>query len=106
MKTHTAIAFLTLFLCSATAQAVVTFDWATVGNPGNGRDDTGFGAVSYVYRISKHEVTNAQYTEFLNAADPTGVNALFLYNSNMSSDANGGINLNSGAVNGSKYQVK
>ena len=34
MKTNTAIAFLALFLCSATAHAQVTFDWATVGNPG------------------------------------------------------------------------
>lgn len=36
-------------------QAEVTFDWATVGNPGNAPDTTGFGAVSYVYRISKYE---------------------------------------------------
>jgi formylglycine-generating enzyme required for sulfatase activity len=90
----------------ASLSAVVTFDWATVGNPGNGPDDTGFGAVSNVYRISKHEVTNAQYTEFLNAVDPTGANALPLYNSLMSSNANGGINFNSGAANGSKYQLK
>ena len=30
MKINTAITFLALFLCSATAHAVVTFDWATV----------------------------------------------------------------------------
>jgi formylglycine-generating enzyme required for sulfatase activity len=83
-----------------------------VGNPGNGPDDTGFGSVPYVYRISKYEVTNAQYAEFLNAVDPTGANANlggadpFLYNSSMSSEPNGGIDLNSGAANGSKYQVK
>jgi formylglycine-generating enzyme required for sulfatase activity len=83
-----------------------------VGNPGNGPDDTGFGSVPYVYRISKHEVTNAQYAEFLNAVDSIGANANlgasdpFLYNSRMSSDPNGGIDFNSGAANGSKYQVK
>ena len=117
MKTNTAIAFLALFLCSATAHAVVTFDWATVGNPGNAGElqpDGMVGAVSNVYRISKHEVTNAQYTEFLNAADPAGANPNlggnegdpFLYNSEMSSDANGGINFDGDAASGSKYQVK
>ncbi len=65
-----------------------------------------FGAVSSVYRISKHEVTNAQYTEFLNAADPMGANTLALYNSLMSANESGGINFNSGAANGSKYQLK
>jgi formylglycine-generating enzyme required for sulfatase activity len=80
-----------------------------VGNPGNGGDvqpQGTFGAVDYVYRISKHEVTNAQYTEFLNAVDPTGANALSLYHPGMSSDVLGGINLDSFAANASKYQVK
>jgi formylglycine-generating enzyme required for sulfatase activity len=82
-----------------------------VGNPGNGSDDTGFGSVPYVYRISKHEVTNAQYAEFLNAVDPMGANANlggddpFLYNSLRSSHPYSGIDLNSGAANGSKYKV-
>lgn len=39
--TNAAIAFLAFFLCCATAEAEVTFNWATVGNPGNGPDDTG-----------------------------------------------------------------
>ena len=75
--------FVACCLCLSTGNlfAVVTFDWATVGNPGNaGEEGPGpvfgtYGAVSYVYRISKHEVTNAQYTEFLNAVDPIGGNA-------------------------------
>ncbi len=87
-------------------RAQVTFDWATVGNTGNAADTTGFGAVSDVYRISKYEVTNAQYTEFLNAVDPTGANSRALYSSSMSSSANGGIDFNSGAANGAKYQIK
>ncbi len=37
-KTNTAIAFLAVFLCGATAHAVVTFDWAMVGNPNNPPD--------------------------------------------------------------------
>jgi formylglycine-generating enzyme required for sulfatase activity len=121
MRTNIAIAFIVLNLCSATTRAEVTFEWATVGNPGNGPDDTGFGSVPYVYRISKHEVTNAQYTEFLNAVDPTGANTLDLYDSRMTIDTSsfhplsdihitgmavGGIDFVAGAENGSKYQVK
>jgi formylglycine-generating enzyme required for sulfatase activity len=71
------------------ALADIVFDWAVVGNPGNAPDqDYGgppapgrFGAVNYTYRISRHEVTNAQYAEFLNrvaASDPHG-----LFNSGM-----------------------
>ena len=41
-----------------------------------------------MYRISKYDVTNAQYVEFLNAKDPTGANTLGLYSSFMTSDAN------------------
>jgi sulfatase modifying factor 1 len=112
MKTTAALILSTFVLfCTEPAHAV-TFDWATIGNPGNAADDTGFGAVDYTYRISKHEVTNAQYAEFLNAVDPTGANANLggsdglLYNSSMSSDARGGINVNGGAANGSKYEIK
>ena len=52
--------------------AAVTFDWATVGDPGNPADTlamdkgptaeytTGYGSVDYAYRISKYGVTNSQ----------------------------------------------
>jgi formylglycine-generating enzyme required for sulfatase activity len=73
---------------AAHAQApvpAVTFDWATVGDPGNACDPNGpgrcFGAVGYTYRIARHEVTNAQYAALLNAkaaSDPLG-----LYNTDM-----------------------
>jgi len=72
-----------LALWPTTAQAEVTFDWATVGNAGNA-DDThgdGYGGVGYEYRISKYEVTAGQYTEFLNAVAATDDNGL--YNSSM-----------------------
>ena len=47
-------------------------EWVTVGDPGNA-DDThgaGYGGVDYVHNIDigRHEVTNAQYCVFLNAA--------------------------------------
>jgi hypothetical protein len=54
----------------------VSIDWVEIGDPGNAADDTGFGAVAYSYRISKYEITNAQYAEFLNAvaaSDPNGL---------------------------------
>jgi formylglycine-generating enzyme len=86
--------------------AYVTFDWAIVGNSGNDPDSTGFGAVSNVFRISKYEVTNAQYTEFLNAVDPVGTNPHSVYSRSMGSNARGGIAFNGGATSGSKYSTK
>ncbi len=80
-----------LFLLLApVASAVVTIDWVTVGGAGNACDvrPTGcFGAVATSYRISKTEVTNAQYAEFLNekaASDPNG-----LYQTSMGSGFGG-----------------
>ncbi len=73
------------------ASAEVTFDWVTVGDPGNACDTQPqqgcFGSVDYVYRISKYEVTNSQYAEFLNAkavSDP-----LSLYDPSMGSGFGG-----------------
>jgi formylglycine-generating enzyme required for sulfatase activity len=63
----------------------LAIEWVTVGAPGNACDPTApgrcFGAVGYLYRIARHEVTNAQYAAFLNAkaaSDP-----LALYNPDM-----------------------
>jgi formylglycine-generating enzyme required for sulfatase activity len=96
---------LAIILPSA-ASAVVVYDWVTVGDPGNANDSTGYGAVADTYRIGKYEVTNAQYTEFLNTVDPTGTNPNGIYNTLMSSDARGGIAFDSLAANGLKYSVK
>lgn len=93
-------------LASASAHATVTFEWATVGDTGNVADGTGYGAVSYEYRISKYEVTNAQYAEFLNAVDAAGANPNGIYNPNMGANARGGISFDSGAANGSKYSTR
>ena len=103
---------ISLFLPTASS-AAVTYDWVTVGNPGNAADTqvmndatTGYGVVADTYRIGKYEVTNAQYTEFLNTVDPTGANPNGIYNANMGSNARGGIAFDSLAANGSKYSVK
>ncbi|TWT42859.1 SUMF1/EgtB/PvdO family nonheme iron enzyme [Botrimarina hoheduenensis] len=91
------------------AAGTVSFDFAPVGNAGNAADpQTGFGAVSYNYAISTTEVTNTQYTEFLNAvaatdsfggADPT------LYNTSMGGSSRGGIS-RSGVPGSYTYATK
>ncbi len=92
-------------LCAASAFAV-TISTVPVGNAGNAgevQSQGTFGAVSYDYRIATTEVTNRQYTEFLNfkaVSDPLG-----LYNANMGSDARGGIT-QSGVSGGFTYAPK
>ena len=111
--------------------AAVTFDWATVGDPGNPADTaimnkpldaswadytTGYGSVEYAYRIAKQNVTNSQYVTFLNAVDPSGANALDLWKSSMSEHVvggvgpqtatTGGIDRTLTAAEGSRYAAK
>lgn len=99
-----------LALLAAPASAV-TIDWVFVGDPGNTADTpstncyaANCGAVADPYLISKYEVTNAQYAEFLNLkakADPLG-----LYNSIlMGSNSFGGIT-RSGVSGSYTYAVK
>jgi len=110
MKTTTALSFLSLAFCCDSPARAVTFDWATVGNAGNVADTkvmndgtTGYGSVDYTYRISKTEVTNTQYVEFLNsvaAVDPNG-----LYSTSMGLYSHGGIRRN-GSSGNYTYLVK
>jgi formylglycine-generating enzyme required for sulfatase activity len=128
------LASLLPFCFTSTAVATVTFDWVTVGDPGNpadtrimdkgGRPDdtTGYGSVGYTYRIAEHHVTNSQYAEFLNAVDPSGEAADpfwnesgGIYNFNMTSSTiggqtgtayTGGIAFTDAAPAGSKYSTK
>lgn len=64
----------------------VSIDCVTVGDPGNAADTTGYGSVSDVFRMAKHEVTIQQYTDFLNAVAASDPYAL--YNTNMGTDLN------------------
>jgi len=92
-----------LFLLAASSASGVVMTWTPIANPGNACDpkDTTlglvqgcWGSVSDSFHIGTYEVTNAQYTEFLNAkaaSDPLG-----LYNPTMASPSltynfNGGI---------------
>lgn len=75
-----------LAVCLAAVGSVDAIEWVTVGNPGNAPDTrydaTGFGSVAETYRISKYEVTNREWIDFLTAvatvSDPNG-----LYNTDM-----------------------
>lgn len=100
---------LLLSLLIASSASAVTMEWTSVGNPGNRPDTevmttdgtTGFGSVSYAYRIGTYEVTNAQYVEFLNAKGAS--DSLQLYNTNMGSGL-GGIT-RSGSDGGYTYSA-
>ena len=125
MKTSLMLPFLALafgvanVFCATGAQAVaisppVTFDFAHIGNAGNAGELSGsgaggfgpdaiVGAVGYNYAISKTEVTNAQYVEFLNSVAATDTYGL--YNTNMSSSTRAGIT-RSGSSGSYSYAVK
>ncbi len=93
------------------AASAVTIDWVAIGNPGNAADTpssnclaASCGSVSSSYFISKYEVTNAQYAEFLNAKAAT--DPLSLYNTSMGSDTNNGGITRSGVSGSFSYAVK
>jgi formylglycine-generating enzyme required for sulfatase activity len=86
---HRLLVLVALFF-SLPAQAV-TIDWVPIGNPNNLAYTlsancwaTNCGSVGHAYFISKYEVTNAQYTEFLNATAATDANGV--YNTKMDFD--------------------
>jgi formylglycine-generating enzyme required for sulfatase activity len=116
MKTFRLLAPLAALSLVTPAFAAFNMDYVTIGNAGNAADTADgdvftegiqrFGSVGYVYQIGKYEVTNAQYAEFLNAADPGGVNANGIYNASMGSNIRGGITYTSGSASGSKYTTR
>src|SRR4051812_22300207 len=78
------------FLLPQRALAATPLDWVNVGDPGN--SPKAFGNVPDPFQMSKTEVSNAQYVEFLNAVDFHGANQLGLYHpAIMTDDPRGGI---------------
>jgi len=82
------IAVLVMLVGIGRVDAAVHIQYVTVGDAGNAGeqsridlpeypDSNWYGGVNYEYRIGKYEVTNSQYTEFLNAVakvdDPNGL---------------------------------
>jgi formylglycine-generating enzyme required for sulfatase activity len=90
-------------LAASSASAAIVIDTVFVGDAGNANDTTGLGAVTYDYYIGTHEVTNSQYTAFLNAVAATDTYSL--YNSNMDSSTHGGIT-QAGSSGSYTYSVK
>lgn len=80
--------------------------FVTIDSPNNPADKNGCGRVGYPYKITKQEVDNRTYAEFLNAADPGGTNTKALYNPQMTSSPQGGIIFSPSRAEGSRYQVK
>ena len=85
--------------------AVVSIDYASIGNAGNAADPaTGslYGAVAYAYQIAKNETTISQYAEFLNAAAKT--DSYGLYSTSMTTSYINGIS-RSGVSGSFTYSV-
>ncbi len=108
-RTHSARTFIVILLSCGLAAvsplaASMHIDTVTVGNAGNLADAaTGYGAVGYNYHVSTYEVTNAQYTTFLNSVASTDTHGV--YNALMGSHALGGIE-RSGTSGSYTYTVK
>jgi len=87
----------------------VTFDFVPIGNPGNAADPPAYcmagdcGSVAQSFSISRFEVTNDQWAEFLNAVADLDSNGL--YAPGMAADARGGIT-RSGSSGSYSYAVK
>ena len=96
--------FATVFAFGSPASAAITIDTVVVGDAGNGNDLTGFGGVSYDYHIGTYEVTNSQYTAFLNAVAATDPHSLYSPGMGMSS-LFGGIT-RAGSSGSYTYSVK
>ena len=77
------------FRVSAKTTSSDLIDFVTVSNIDNANDSTGFGAVSYEYKIGKYQITNAQYVDFLNAVATTDLYGL--YRVYMGTEPDGGI---------------
>lgn len=99
--------FTALLAAIASTSHGVSIEWVTVGDPGNDPDNTGYGSVAYTYLIGKYEVTNAQYTEFLNAVADADPNGLYnpMMNENPHGEDHGGIT-RSGSSGSYTYSVK
>ncbi len=94
-----------ILVFSASAQGAVIIDQVNIGNPGNADNLAvgSVGAVDYSYNLSKYEVTNQQYTAFLNATAKT--DSYGEYSTMMNTDPLGGIT-RTGSSGSYVYSVK
>ena len=76
---------------------------ALIASPGNTADTNGLGSVDDLFRMTRFEITNRQYVDFLNAVAATDPNAL--YSEDMTDSDRGGI-LRGGSTGSFTYFVK
>jgi formylglycine-generating enzyme required for sulfatase activity len=91
------------------APGLVSLEVVPVGNPDNPGDvqeNDSFGSVPYSFRIGKTEITNAQYTVFLNSVHRQWFDELRLWDEFMASSSSGGIIYTPSDPAGQKYQFK
>ncbi len=91
-------------LATSPAPAQITIPTVPVGDPGNAADTrafTGFGAVTYTYRIGTYEVTTGQYATFLNAVARTDTYGLYNAAMAVTSPAVGGCGITRTGSSGS-----
>lgn len=94
------------FRVASSTNPLYLSNFISIGNIGNSQDSiTGnlYGSVNYEYYISKYEITNNEYTDFLNSIATTDTYSL--YHLSMGSDARGGIS-RSGSSGSYVYTVK
>jgi formylglycine-generating enzyme required for sulfatase activity len=103
-------AALALLCLGVAAQAAITIDTVTVGDPDNAADTAwhsgnpnGQGSVSYTYNIGKYEVTAGQYAAFLNAVAKT--DTYRLYSTGMANTTSGSGTSRSGPSGSYSYTV-
>ena len=77
-----------------------------VGLPGNAADTNALGSVAHAFAVGAHEVTVAEYVQFLNAVDESGINYLGLWNPAMATNNAGSILLDTNAPYGARYRIK
>jgi len=94
---------------AAGGRAADPFDygWSLVGDRGNAADPrTGYGQVDRDFSMMTFELTNEQYTRFLNAVDPAGEYQSLYYFPSMTSRSEGGIVYEASRPDGSRYFSK
>ena len=78
-------------------------EMVVVADAGNAPDTTGLGGVSVAFRVSKFEITNAQYVDFLNAVAADDLHGL--YDEVMTTSLRGGV-VRSGTAGSYVYATK
>ncbi len=109
-----AAALLSVGSATTAARAAVVTDWTLISAVGNAPDTrvlnccggktgtTGYGSVDHDYKIGTYQVTNSQYSAFLNSVAAT--DTFSLYNPDMAAVTSGGGIVQTGAPGSFSYE--